>query len=164
MVLALVAGGWLAFRASQVKSALQDARTGLTTAVDGLSGGDVGALRAAQRAASSDVSSARRAVDDPLWRLAGWVPVAGRSFAVTREATLVVEQVVDGVLPPLLEGAMTLQDGELLKGGRIDLGLLGALSVGVTDAEAVARAARADARAIPEGSVPAQLADARGEL
>lgn len=163
-VLLLLSGAWLGFRALQVRGALQEAQSVLTSAVDGAAGGDVEALRGAQRSASADVETARRAVDDPLWRVAGFVPVAGRSFTVTRDATLVVEQVVDGVLPPLLDSGSALKQRDLLSNGRVDLALLGTLVSGVDQAERAARGAQRDSQRIRGGFLPGAIAEGRAEL
>ncbi len=117
-----------------------------------------------QSSASADVQKARSAVDDPLWRLAGAVPLVGRSFLVTREATLVVEQVVDGVMPPLLDSAEALQGGELLSNGRIDLALLATLAEGVDRSSVAATRAQLDAQRIPERFVPSPVGRGREDV
>ena len=169
LILVLLLVGWLAVRAVQARSALLQAKAGLTTAVEGVRGGDLGSnalgeLSRARSAASDDVGRARAAVDDPVWRLAAAVPLLGRSFAVTRDATLVVERVVDGVLPPLLDGARTLQEGQLFGDGRVDLALLEVLSGQVDEADSAAVAAEADARRISARSLPGPLQELRADL
>lgn len=121
LVTLLIALAWLAFRGYQVRAALLEARAGLTQAVSGAGSGKIDAFVLAQRRASAEVRTARGAVQDPLWRLAAAVPVAGRSFAAVTDTTTVVGHVVDAVLPPLLVGATELQKGQLLTDGRVDL-------------------------------------------
>ncbi len=147
-----------------MRGALLEAQTGLTQAVSGAGAGKIDAFVLAQQEASADVRTAKAAVADPLWRLAASVPVAGRSFATVRDTTTVVGQVVDEVLPPLLQGATDLQAGQLLVDGRVDLLLLAALAADVSASEAAARDAVQAAEAISERYLPAPVADARGDL
>ncbi|MBW3640750.1 MAG: DUF4012 domain-containing protein [Actinobacteria bacterium] len=164
LVTSLIALAWLAFRGYQVRGALLEARAGLTQAVSGAGSGRIDAFVLAQQQASADVRTARGAVQDPLWRLAAAVPLAGRSFATVRDSTAVVGQVVDEVLPPLLEGATDLQEGQLLADGQVDLPLLAALAEDVQTSEAAARDAERAATAISERYLPPPVADARGDL
>ena len=164
LIIVLLTLAWLAFRGFQVRGALLEAQTGLTQAVSGAGSGKIDAFVAAQQEASTDVRRARGAVDDPLWRAAAAVPVAGRSFAAVRETTAVVGQVVDEVLPPLIEGATDLQAGQLLVDGRVDLPLLAALAEDIQTSEAAARDAERAAGAISGRYLPPPVADARGDL
>jgi len=164
LITALIALAWLVFRGFQVRGALLEAQAGLTQAVSGAGSGKIDAFVLAQQEASADVRTARAAVDDPLWRVAAVVPVAGRSIAAVRDTTEVVGQVVDEVLPPLLEGATDLQAGQLLVDGRVDLPLLAALAEDVQTSEAAARDAEQAAAAISERYLPPPVAEARGDL
>jgi len=164
LLVLLVLAAWLGFRGWQARNGLLEARSELVTATGAVTSGDLQALAVAQGAASEDVAQARAAVDDPLWRLAAAVPVAGRSFAVVRESTLVAEQLVDDVLPPLLDGATALEQGDLLSGGAVDLALLAELGEAVRAAEPQALAASRRAEAMPSGLLPAPVADARDSL
>ena len=165
LLLAVVAAAaWLTVRGLQVRSGLQQARAGLAGAVGDVRTGDLAALQAAQREASRDVARARAGADDPLWRLVAHVPVLGRSFAVARDATLVVGQVVDGALPPLLAGGRVLQEGSLLAGGRVDLARLDALAGHISRAQEALGPARRRAEDTPDGLLPAPIATARNDL
>ena len=164
LLVLLVLAAWLGFRGWQARNGLLEARSELVTATGAVTSGDLQALAVAQGAASEDVAQARAAVDDPLWRLAAAVPFAGRSFAVVRESTIVAEQLVDDVLPPLLDGATALEQGDLLSGGAVDLALLAELGEAVRAAEPPALAASRRAEAMPSGLLPAPVADARESL
>ena len=164
LVVLVLLGGWLAFRGMQVRSGLLEARAGLIAAAGGLSGADVGSLAQVQRDASQEVQRARSAVDDPVWRAAALVPVAGRSFAVARETTLVASQLVDEVLPPLVRGGVELQEGALLRGGAVNLGLLDALLARVGEAETALVPAKARTAATSMSFLPPQVARAHGDL
>ncbi len=164
LVLLLVLAAWLGFRGWQARNGLLEAQSELVTATGAVARGDLQALAVAQRAASDDVAQARAAVDDPLWRLAAAVPVAGRSFAVVRESTIVAEQLVDDVLPPLLDGATALEQGDLLSDGAVDLAVVAELGKAVRAAEPQALAASRRAEAMPSSLLPAPVADARESL
>jgi len=161
-VILVVTALWLGWRAMQVRSALVQARTVLTAAA--ATPVDVAGLHAAQEDASADVRRAQRAVDDPVWRVAARVPVAGRSFAVTRDATSVAGTLVDSVLPPLLAGGAALQERPLLSGGAVDLGLLNTVSQQVAAADTGLTSARRTASTMPEELLPQPIADARTDL
>lgn len=161
VLLIVLSTAWLGMRALQVRSSLEDARQGLAAAVTGLEDGKVDGLSAAQQDASDEVASAVGAVQDPLWRLAASVPVVGRTFAVTREAALVAEGVVDGMLPPLLRSGDELTGGTLLDAGRVDLALLARVTADVTRARTSALDAQVRAAEMPQGRVASPVADAR---
>jgi hypothetical protein len=129
-----------------------------------LAAGDVPAVAEAQRAAAQDVRRARAAVDDPLWRLASRVPLAGRSFAVARESTGIVGELVDEVLPPLLDAGLELQSSTLLRDGVVDLRLLEALSARVAVASTALGPVQARADELPKGMLPPPVAAARADL
>jgi hypothetical protein len=158
----LLAAGWLAVRALQVHGALREAQAVLTRAA--ADPADTTGLRQAQRAASADVRVARRAVDDPLWRLAAEVPVTGRSFRVARDATIVVGQLVDGAMPPLVASGEALRARPLLSSGTVDLQLLDTVALHLTEADAAVAAAQERTKRMPERLLPAPVADARARL
>ena len=164
LVCCALAIGWLAFRGIQLRSALLAAQSGLTQAVGVAGSGKVEAFSDAQKQASEDVSRARRAAEDPLWRLVSEIPVLGRSFVVAGEATAVVAMIVDEVLPPLLDGGAQLQEGQLLVDGRVDLALLAGLAEEVAEAERKARAAQAAADRISSRYLPPPVSNARQDL
>jgi hypothetical protein len=164
LVVLLVLVGWLGLRALQVRSSLLEARSVLSIGTQDVVDGDLAGLRSAQQAASGELGAARTAVDDPVWRVASAVPLLGRSFSVTREATLATQEVVDDVLAPLLESGTALQDGDLLSGGRIDLDLVRDLAVSVGRAETAAQRAQARVAGTSDSLLPAVVADGRQEL
>lgn len=164
LLLAVLSGAWLAFRGVQIRDALLGARAVLPQAAAHAASGDLAALGGAQRTMSTEVGAAQGAVDDPLWRLAAAVPIAGRSFAVTRDATGVLGTVVDEVLPPLIAGGGRLGTGRLLVDGRVDLPLLDDLAEEVGKAEGAARTAQLDATRISGRFLPPPVAAARDDL
>ena len=156
VLVAVGLAGWLAVRAGQVRGALLEARAALSVDASGVLE-DPDRLSAARESASASVARARSAVDDPVWRLAAAVPVAGRSFALGRDATRTAGLVVDGVLPPLLAAAAQVQGRPLLSGGRADLDLLSGVAAEVDRAAGPAQQARRTAVGLPTRLLPAGL-------
>lgn len=162
VLIGVLACTWLAVRAIQVHTALVEARGVLAQVA--AAPADVEGLRIAHAQASSDVRKARRAVDDPLWRLVAAVPLAGRSFSVARDATTVAGRLVDEVLPPVLDAGSALQNASLLSEGQVDLALLSTVAKQVQEAALSATAAQQSAERMPSRLLPSPVADARADL
>lgn len=163
VLVAVVLGGWLGVLGWQARGALLDVRADLEAAAVGSGAGSTIDLELAVSRASADVARARSAVDDPVWRVASAIPVAGRSFAAVRGSTLVAGRVVDGVLPPTVRAAQRL-DGALLAGGTVDLAVLDALAGDVDEASAAADGAEAVVARVPGRLVPGMVGRPVDEL
>lgn len=164
MVALLVVGGWLSFRAVQIRSHLEAARGTLATAMASVGSVDSEGLAAQAKQAAPDLHAARSAADDPVWRLASAVPVAGRSFALVRGVTQVSARVVDDVVGPAEQAATAVRTRHLLANGRVDLELLSSLRGPLASASESAAVARSQARALPRSLVPRFLVTQRDEL
>lgn len=147
-VLVVAMTGWLTLRAWQAAGALLEARAGIEAAAGGLMTDGEG-LDVARAGASRELARARSAVDDPLWRVAAAVPLAGRSFSAVRQATGVAEVLVDGVLPPAVRAMDAIEQGRLLADGQVDLELLERLRGEVEDASTAAEQARSAVQELP---------------
>lgn len=163
LVLGVAIGAWLTVRALEVRAGLGGARAVLTGAPLTAST-PTAELEAVRARASTRLEQARGAVDDPLWRLASAVPVAGRSFTVARDATRVAELLVDGVLPAGLRGLRQLEDGGLLLDGQVDLDLLRDVGTEVRTAADAAAQARRTVQAMPDDGVPSPVSGPAAEL
>lgn len=160
VLVALLAGAWLAVRGYQVRSNLLSARAELGR----VSLAQLDALPNAAKTTGGDVRAARKAVDDPLWRLAAAVPVAGRTFAVARDAVRTSEILVTGVLPPLLRAGQAVQQQPVLDDGRVDLGLLRTLEPSLQEAAAAAASSRAAADRTSAALLPPPVRRLRADL
>lgn len=135
---AIAFGGWLAVRGLAARSALDDARAQLTHAAAALSAGQLHindpALRRAVDAASADTARAHRLTSDPLWRLAGAIPLAGCPLRSSAELAAVGQALTREVVRPLaaigpLANPVTTTDGV-----RVDVGGLKAAAPRVRSA------------------------------
>jgi len=151
---------WLAVRGYQITAHLQAARGDLAR----VSTSQLDSLPEASAAARGDVAAAKSAADDPVWRLAAAVPVAGRSFAVARDATQASTILVEEALPAAARAAQRLRGAPVLTAGTVDLAALGALQPDVDTAAAAAERAATAASATPEGLLPGPLRKLRADL
>ncbi|MCC2334231.1 DUF4012 domain-containing protein [Cellulomonas wangsupingiae] len=150
VVALLLAGGWLAFRAWQAVSALQDARALVAgVEVDAAAVGD-GTVDLDRLRAST--SAAAAATSDPVWRAAEVVPWAGDQLEAVRVVSTSLDTVVAGALPAVSDLRALLDGGLRGPDGRVDVAALRALadqvrtaSVGAADAHADVAALDADA-------------------
>ncbi len=160
LLVTLLAGAWLAVRGYQVRSNLLTAQAALGQ----VSLAQLDTLPAAAEDAAGDVRAARRAVDDPLWRLAAAVPVGGRTFAVARDAVRTSEVLLGDVLPPLTRAGQAVRQRPVLSDGRVDLGLLRELQPDVTAAAAAAATASDAAEQTSASSLPPPVRQLRADL
>jgi hypothetical protein len=123
----VLALGWLAVRVVQVRSHLLAARAGLSLAAGHLDATPP-ALTHMSESVRRELRAARAGVDDPIWRAAAAVPLAGRSFAAVRVATRVSSDLADSATTPVLQVLERIRDGGVLVAGRVDLALVGDVS------------------------------------
>lgn len=139
LLLVVLAGAWVGFRAWQAATALQDARRQLTgvdlDAAALTSAADLTGLHAA-------TSRAATAAEDPVWRLAEHVPWLGDQLAAVRVVATSLDDVVAGALPAADDLAVLLDGGARGADGRFDLAALGAVATRVADAAGAVSAAR----------------------
>jgi hypothetical protein len=162
--LLLVLAAWLGFRAIQIRSNLEAARSTLAAAVESVGSVDSEGLAAQARQAAPDLHAARDAANDPVWRLASAVPLAGRSFALIRGVTQVSARVVDDVVGPAEQAATAVREKHLLADGKVDLALLASLREPLASASRSAQLARTQANDLPRSLVPGFLVTQRDEL
>lgn len=159
IALLLLVGAWLGVRASQIRSHLMAAKAALGQ----VSTSRLDTLPAVTGTAQREVSQARRAADDPVWRLAAAIPVAGRTFAVGRDATQAASTLVDQALPAAARAGQELRGG-LLQGGTVDLARLQALRPEVDRAAAAAARARDQAQQTSSDWLPGPVLRLRSDL
>jgi hypothetical protein len=161
LVVGLLSAGYLALRALQVRDGLLGARAQLAA----LTAGEVGPVDDARlREVQAQVASARSATEDPLWRLAAAVPVAGAVFAAGADAAEATDLVARRVLPASQRVLAAVEDRAVLTEGRVDLAVLQAVRPDVEAAADAARSARALAERAGSGRLPARVAALSTEL
>lgn len=113
----LLLGGWLTFRALTVKNALEAAQASLQEAQNG---GDVAA---AINVVSREAATAAAAADDPVWRVAEIIPFAGENLRGVRLASEALDVVANEIGKPVLDmqtdgqGSILSRALPILKGG-----------------------------------------------
>ncbi|MCA1711644.1 MAG: DUF4012 domain-containing protein [Actinobacteria bacterium] len=164
LVLLVVLGGWLAFRAYQLQRELGAARRTLQGLGATLTSDDQGKLERDLAEARQHVSVAGSAVNDPVWRLASAVPVAGRSFLVARRGTAAVRSVLTDVVPPARQAADLVRARPLLAGGVVDVGRVAALEPKVADALRASESVQREVQATGTRWLPRRVADQQRQL
>ena len=102
------AGAWLAYTGIKAKNALQSAATALSNAQSALLEGDAAAADQAVTKASTLTGQARRSTSDPVWKVAGAVPLLGASPKAVTLSSQAADDVVSGALPQFVAAAKTL--------------------------------------------------------
>ena len=112
LVVVLAAAAWLGVRVYQAGRALLAAQDGATTMVQDVRTGDLTALKGVLPTVRDDLHTARRAVDDPVWRAATVLPWAGKQLGAVRTVTVALDDVMTTSGPALdaLDGALAAQD------------------------------------------------------
>lgn len=122
VLLAVVAAGWLIYRADQVKINL-DASMGLFPQLQTqLVAGDAQSARRTLAELEDRTTQARVAATDPVWKAASILPVLGTNLAAVSEVAVSADDVVSRAVAPLVGKFETL-DWEALTpaDGKVDL-------------------------------------------
>ncbi|GIG38783.1 DUF4012 domain-containing protein [Cellulomonas phragmiteti] len=155
VVLVLV-GAWVAFRAWQAVSALQDARdllggVELDAATVATATDDLARLRESTAAAAA-------ASSDPVWRAAEALPWAGDQLEAVRVVSTSLDAVVADALPAAADLRALLDGGLRLPDGRFDVPALRTVTTRVTAAATTAADAHADVAALDADTLVGPLA------
>ena len=157
--------GWRTYQAydhlqaaSQNVTELQEELRDITTSDPTATAGTVGDLQA-------EASSARSAVDDPLFQAATGLPFVGPNLDAIREVTLTVDSLATDVMPSLVEIANTLQPSELApKDGAIDLAPIERISPLLQSADVAVNEAIVTLGTIDRSQLVQPIGDAVGTL
>lgn len=157
VVVLVLAGAWLAFRAWQAVSALQDARALLgDVQVDA---GSVGSATTDLTRLREATSAAAGASSDPVWRAAEVVPWAGDQLEAVRVVSTSLDAVVADALPAVTDLRALLDGGLRGPDGRFDVPALRTVTDRVGTAAATAADAHADVAALDPDALVGPLAD-----
>lgn len=161
----LLAGLWLGVRALQARRHLVDA-SDLASAVrdDLLHGNRAGALeRLAQL--QQDARDARSMTHDPVWWLAGAVPVLGRTFATTGAVASLSDDLAQRVLPQLVQAGDALAPDRLrVDGDTISLAALHQAQAPLDRSVQLLARLSARAQRLPRSFMLSQVAAARDRV
>jgi hypothetical protein len=156
---------WLAVRGWQTHSALERARHELLNVKQDLLAQRLDEAQAGLSRAADATAAARSASRDPLWRLAGHVPVLGRSPA----AVSGLSAATDDLAQQALVGALTQlkaidPDSVRRPDGSLDVASVTAVRPGLLKAQQAAEAARARAARTPSSWLVPGIGDGRQRL
>ncbi len=162
---ATAAGLLLADSADRVRDQLEDVRAALPALEEALVDGDGPGALAALARVQRGAADARTETSGPLWDVAGFVPVLGRTPRAVHQISVVVDELARGPLPRLTTTAHDLRPEQLRAApDTIDVARVrsAAGSLGEAAAE-VGRAQRALAR-VELRAVAGPVLDAHVEL
>lgn len=164
VLLAVVFGGWLGFRAMEAKSNLEQARVSAQKTKDALLGGSAEEASRFADDAYSHAEKARDAAHSVPWNIASFVPWLGSPFKTGQQITDVVYGLASDVLQPSVDTGGALSPERLLQGNRVDVQLLRSEASKLDEIATNAARLDADARAISNPLYLQVLRDARSQL
>lgn len=165
VLLVLATGAWLVLTGLDARRQLEVARGNLEAARSALLAQDVAAAREAIVAAGGSTAAARKGTHDPLWRVAGSVPLLGRSLRTTSGLTAAADDVARSVLPEALRAAELVDPDALRRDdGSIDLQPLNAARAPLASAAGRSEQVEARLSALPSRGVLPQVRTALSNL
>jgi hypothetical protein len=157
-------GCWLAVRAFEAKSNLEQARTSAQQAKEALLKGDTEDASRWADSAHSHAHAARDATHSVPWSIASAVPWLGSPFKTGQQISDVVLGLAADVLQPSAHVGTALSPDRLYAGGRVDVQLLRDKEPELSRISADAIRLDADAGAISDPTYVSILRDVRSEL
>ncbi|WP_345763721.1 DUF4012 domain-containing protein [Diaminobutyricibacter sp. McL0608] len=153
--------GWIGIRGLIAKQELQAINPLVTKIEASVGSGDLGAARTAARQLEAHARLAAGLTDDPLWRAAEVVPLAGANLAAVRQLAAATEAVSSRVVTPLIAVSASV-DLEKFKpvGGRLDLAPLVQAAPAVLRAQAALSDVDRSVSAIRTGDTLGVVTDA----
>ena len=129
--------GWLGLRAWSVRANLQSLAADVPQLQADLSDGKLADADVALRAVAAAAASAKANTDDPIWRVASYLPWAGRQLSAVSAASDAVDDLARNALPALRDAAGTLTPAALTPAkGHLDLARIDAAAPKVAAADA----------------------------
>ena len=165
VVVLVLTVGWLALRVYQAGTALANAQSALPKAGLQLTASDVTALTSALPSVQHDLSRARSAAGDPVWRAAEHLPWAGTQLRAVRVVTESLDDVMASTGPVLDQAqALLAARDTLLSDGHVNLAPFAEVEPQLTRAAQVAAAADARVQAIDTRPLVHRLAGPVGSV
>ena len=159
------AGAWLAYTGIKAKNALQSAATALSNAQSALLEGDAAAADQAVTKASTLTGQARRSTSDPVWKVAGAVPLLGASPKAVTLSSQAADDVVSGALPQFVAAAKTLDISTIKAAdGTVDLSRFPPAGEQLAGAQGSLREAQSLMAQVPTSGVPGFVRTGTDEL
>lgn len=158
LVLVLL-GAWLAYRAIQASQALYAAQSGFVAMQQDLNTGGTDKIAEQLPAVRDDLGRAVDATNDPVWRAAEHVPFLGANLEAVRIVSTSLEGVTTDALPAVSKlNALLNIEGARGEDGRVDLAPLIDAAPEIIAAAASAHHAQDAVAQIDTGALVSQLA------
>lgn len=132
--LVVLLSAWAGFRALSGRSHLLEAQAHAQALRSAMAKGDAQASAAALADVQSSVLSARKALNDPVLKLASHAPVIGANVMGPRVVAHVLYDVSQGPLPKLTTLAADMSPAKIMSGGKVNLAALEAAAPGLAAA------------------------------
>ena len=147
------------------QSALERARSGLTTLSTNLGSMDAATIESTADAIDRDVTTAAETVEGPLWRAAARVPLVGQNVTAVQRMTRAVDILVDRALPLGKDFLLAIDIGKLtVEGGGINLEPFRQIQTGIPEISSALDAAKAQIEPIDTGALLPQVAGPIGQI
>lgn len=135
VAVAAASGGWLAYRAQEIKSEMLAASDLLPQLESQLLENNKPGAEATLAKLTSHTTASHTAANDPLWLAAGALPLIGGNFSAITELSSSAVDIVDGAALPIVKTLGTINSKSLTPvNGRIDLTALSAASPSIISA------------------------------
>lgn len=160
-----LAVAWVAVRALQAKDHL-DAAIPLATEMKGqVLAQDFEAIPTTYEKAAAHISEAAGLANDPIWRVAEFVPALGVNLSAVRELTSLTDDMMSSVVGPLID-TLTVFDPASLKlvDGALDLEPIKAAATNVVESNLEMRAVLRAVDAVNVDGAIGQVAAAKEQL
>lgn len=164
LIVVVVFGAWLGFRAYEAKTNLEQARTNAQQAKDALLQGNTADASRLAGDAQSHAQTARDATHSVPWNIVSVVPWLGSPFKTGQQISDVVLGLAADVLKPTADAGTTVAPAQLLSNGRLDVTALRKEEPALSKIAADASRLDAAARAIPEPAYLSVIGEARSQL
>lgn len=161
----VLAGGWMAYTGLQARDSLESAAAALSGAQSALLGGDVEQASQDISAAGVLTAEARSLTSDPVWKVAGALPVLGNTPRSVTLASDAADDVINGALPDFVAAARILDFNTLKSSdGTVDLSRFRPTAAELRNAQATLTSAQATMQKIPTSGVPGFVVAGTTEL
>lgn len=165
VVIVGAAGVWLAVTGYQARKALLAAADAVAGTQSALLGTDIPGAQAAVAQASNLTAEAAAKTSDPVWTVAGAIPLLGATPKAVTLTTQAADEVVSQALPTFVEAASVL-DLETIKDaeGKVDLSRLAPAAEVLGRAQGSLEAADTTLAEVPTTGVVGAVQDGSAEL
>ncbi|GLY17247.1 DUF4012 domain-containing protein [Kineosporia rhizophila] len=153
------AGGWLAFRAREAQAAVEALRADGKVLQAQLEAYDLAAAGETLGKVREDAHRAERLTGDPVWGIAGYVPVLGRDLHAARRVSSVMADITTAAQP--LESALPRLTPKGTSGnqGQLDTQALEAIGAAMPELSAAVSSGAVEVGELDAGKLRPEVAD-----